>query len=479
MALATERRTLARIAWLVPCAAILLADCAALASPEPARPQDSRHYIVPIESEFSQLPGSRPTYRWVGVLDGAAYRIEVPQSGWNGSLVMWTHGYLGDVPNLRVQDPLMRAHLIEQGYAWAASSYSKNGYDVRAGIEDTNHLALAFVELARTRNATLPAPRQYLIAGASMGGHIAAAAVERETLADAHHTVHYAGALPMCGVLGDTELQNYFAAYHLAAMQLAGRPAQAFPIPDWNALKATIQASLWADFPVQLTGPGERLKGIYMNLSGGARPFFAEGYADPSLEKNLWSVGGRDGTFDGVLNGSTVDTRRIVYRFGAAPGPLSSEELAFNAAIVRAAPQPDANRRRRDGLRWVPEVQGDFNVPVLTLHTLGDIYVPIVMEQIYRTRAQAHHRDRLLVQRVIRDVGHCAFTEAEADEAFDDLTAWVAGGPRPQGDDVLAPAALAAPNAGCRFTRNRSGPYDYTDPKQRAQMQAHYPRCPS
>jgi hypothetical protein len=216
-----------------------------------------------------------------------------------------------------------------------------------------------------------------------------------------------------------------------------------------------------------------------MNLSGGARPFFAEGYADPSLQENLWSVGGRDGTFDGVLNGSAVDTRRIVYRFGAEPGPTSNEELAFNAGIVRAVPKPDANRRRRDGLRWVPQVQGDFNVPVLTLHTLGDIYVPIVMEQIYSARAQRHHRDGLLVQRVIRDVGHCAFTEAEADEAFDDLTSWVAGGPRPRGDDVLAPATLAAPTAGCRFTRNRSGAFDYTDPKQRAQWQAHYPPCPS
>ena len=473
----SRRRTLAEIAWLVPCAALLLTDCSALGDAEPDRPQDSRQYIAPLEAEFSPLPGAPPTYRWVGVLDGAAYRIEVPQSGWNGSLVMWTHGYLGNVPNLRVQDPLMRQHLIERGYAWAASSYSKNGYDVRAGIEDTNQLALAFAALARARQVNLAAPKQYLIAGISMGGHIAAAAVERETLADEHHKVRYAGALPMCGVLGDTQLQNYFAAYHLAAMQLAGTPAQAFPLQDWTALKSTIQASLWKDFPARTTEQGERLKGLAMNLSGGARPFFAEGYADPSLQKSLWSVGARDGTFDGVLNGSAVDTRRIVYRFGEEPGPLSTEERAFNASIVRAVPKPDANRRRRDGLRWVPEVQGDFRVPVLTLHTLGDIYVPIVMEQIYRARAREHRRDRLLVQRVIRDVEHCAFTEAEADEAFDDLTAWVAGGPRPQGDDVLAPAMLAAPTAGCRFTRNRSSPYDYTDPRQRAQMQSHYPPC--
>jgi hypothetical protein len=101
------------------------------------------------------------------------------------------------------------------------------------------------------------------------------------------------------------------------------------------------------------------------------------------------------------------------------------------------------------------------------------------MEQIYRTRAQAHHRDGLLVQRLIRDTGHCGFTEAEGDEAFDDLTSWVAGGPKPPGDDVLAPAELAAPTAGCRFTRNRASPEDRTDIAQRALLQAHYPPCPA
>jgi hypothetical protein len=450
-----------------------------VAGAEPPRPQDSRHYNAPIEQEFSALPEAPSTYRWVGVLDGAAYRIEVPQSGWNGTLVMWAHGYLGDIPDLRVSPPFIRRHLIERGYAWAASSYSKNGYDVRAAVEDTNHLALSFVAIARNRHVRLSMPKRFLIAGVSMGGHIAGAAVERETLADAHYKVRYAGALPMCGVMGDTELQSYFAAYHLAAMQVAGMPAPAFPISDWRDVQAAAQAALWTRFPSQTSELGERLKRIAMNLSGGARPFFEEGFADASLQDALWSTGVRDGTVGGVLNGSIADTRKIEYRFGTAPGPLTDEEQAFNAAIVRAMPDPDANRRRHDGLRWVPVLQGDFTVPVLTLHTLGDVYVPVLMEQIYRTRAQAHHRSGLLVQRLIRDIGHCGFTEAEADEAFDDLTSWVAGGPSPPGDDVLMPAELAAPTAGCRFTRNRSSPQDRTDMAQRALLQAHYPPCPA
>lgn len=55
---------------------------------------------------------------------------------------------------------------------------------------------------------------------------------------------------------------------------------------------------------------------------------------------------------------------------------------------------PDANRLRRDGLRWIPAVNGDFNVLVLSIHTLGSIYV----QQSYAKRALSKS-SKLLVQR--------------------------------------------------------------------------------
>ena len=48
--------------------------------------------------------------------------------------------------------------LIQQGYAWAASSYSKNYYDVRAGVEDTNKLALNFNAITTAAGRTLANP---------------------------------------------------------------------------------------------------------------------------------------------------------------------------------------------------------------------------------------------------------------------------------------------------------------------------------
>jgi hypothetical protein len=64
--------------------------------------------------------------------------------------------------------------------------------------------------------------------------------------------------------------------------------------------------------------------------------------------------------------------------------------------------------------------------------------VPLSLEQAYRQRTIAAGTERLLVQRVVRAPSHCAFDGATQEQAFDDLVAWIEGGSRPEGDDVLA-----------------------------------------
>ena len=54
-------------------------------------------------------------------------------------------------------------------------------------------------------------------------------------IATAINKVKYAGAVPMCSVLGDTELFNYFAGYQVAAQKLAGVPLTKFPATDFEA----------------------------------------------------------------------------------------------------------------------------------------------------------------------------------------------------------------------------------------------------
>ncbi len=476
----TSRRTFAFAA--VPLAALtLLAACGGSDDtplPEETRPQDARTFTPVVETTFNALAGAAATDRWTGVLNGAAYRIEVPTTGWNGKLVMWAHGYAGTGPNLTVGTPIMRRYLLANGYAWAASSYSKNNYDVKVGVEDTNALALKFASIAAANGRVLAAPTKIFITGISMGGHITAAAIDAEATATAVNKVKYSGAVPMCGVLGDNELFNYFAGYQVAAQQLAGLPISSFPVADFATIAPAVQAALWSTYPTVSNAQGDKLKNVVMNLSGGARPFYAEGWANAGNQGNIWASLGGDGTISGILNKNILDTRSLTYKIDASSTSMTALDTAFNNAAFKIAPTADANRLRTDGMRWIPLTNADIGIPVVSIHTLGDLFVPFKMEQVYYDRAKAKGTDKWLVQRAIRDVGHCAFTAAEAAAAFDAMVQWEAGGPKPAGDDVKTAATVASPTYGCTFTNNTPSAEDYTPPATRAAFQANYPACP-
>lgn len=444
-------------------------------APEAQRPQDTRTFAVTEASlPFTALAGAPETDRWWGTLESSGYRIEVPRN-WNGKLVMYAHGYAGTGPGLSVSNPAIRRYLIEQGYAWAASSYSRNYYDVRAGVEDTNALALAFNRIAAANSRPLAAPSRIYITGVSMGGHVTAAAIDEEARAYAKHKVSYHGAVPMCGVLGDTELYDFFAAYQAAAMQLAGVPATSWPVTDWAAIQPTVKSALFTTFPSATTAQGDKLKTIVQNLTGGQRPMFDVGFAGPYTD-TVWGTFGRDGKMLGILNEDVVSTKNFVYQLDNSPA-LSAEETAFNNTIYRVQATPDANRLRTDGLRWVPKTNARFNIPVVTIHTLGDMYVPFSMEQIFKKRADAEGTSGMLVQRAIRGVSHCDFTINEQVKAFQDMVTWESGGAKPQGDDVLDASTVADPKYGCKFTDNTltvDEPASSSIARSRAQLAAAY-----
>jgi hypothetical protein len=441
-------------------------------APEETRAQDARKSFVPAEpnaTTFAALalaagdtvdPAS--TSRWAGVLGGAAYRVEVP-ANWNGKLVMYAHGYAGTGNALVVNNPQIRRYLIANGYAWAASSYSKNYYDVRVGVEDTNALALAFPKIAADNGRLLALPTRTYITGVSMGGHITAAAIEDEAYANANNRVRYNGAVPMCGVLGDTELFDYFAGAQVTAQSLAGVPNQ--PFTQWTAVQAQVTAALFTQFPtapVATTTLGNRYKSVLKNLTGGERPLFELGLAYGGSFSAAWGVFGGDGTVNGILNKPGLDTRRFVYTIDNDAGATAT----LNATAQKLTADPDANRLRRDGLRWIPVTSGEFRIPVVTLHTLGDLYVPFSMEQIYQKRVAAKGNSQWLVQRAIRGATHCDFTVAEQAEAFDAMVKWERDGVKPSGDDVVTPATVAQPTYGCTFTRNTFGPEDTSSTQQ-------------
>jgi hypothetical protein len=96
-------------------------------------------------------------------------------------------------------------------------------------------------------------------------------------------------------------------------------------------------------------------------------------------------------------------------------------------------------------------------MPFLSLHNLGDLFVPFHNQIVYAEKVAEERRSHLLVQRAIRGVGHCDFTGVELATAFSELAAWVEHGIKPEGDDVLDPAVVAGADYGCRFTDLASG----------------------
>ena len=97
-------------------------------------------------------------------------------------------------------------------------------------------------------------------------------------------------------------------------------------------------------------------------------------------------------------------------------------------------------------------ITGDIRVPVLTLHNLGDLFVPVHNEIEYARRVADRGNSDLLVQRAIRGVNHCGFTPTELVTAFAELVAWVEFGLKPAGDNWLDPTEVADSEFGCTFT---------------------------
>lgn len=426
---------------------------------EQVREHDSRVFQVQENADlaFTALTGA--TAYW-GVYEGiqgpASYTAEFPQN-WNGGVIMYTHGFRGqgrtvtrEVPNLA-----FRNTALALGYAWAASSYSANFYDVRAAIEDTNRLALELTDyLERDWSVGYSNPGQYLIAGVSMGGHTAAAAVEHETLETARYPVAYEGALPLCQA--EQNQFQWLGDYNRVVRELGGfghRPYADYPDYVGEALFNLFEFDGGVPTFVPKNESGQRLKDIAMNLTGGARPIFDQGFQSPVWHGAVLGTGGADGTVTGILANEIYDNTDRIYRWTDGQR-FTGQERAFTAKVGRFQADEGGNPVRDDSVRWLPLVQGDFDVPVLTMHTLGDFFVPFVHQQLYREAAETHGSEDMLVQRAIRDPNHCGFSGTEFSTALVDLVTWVNFGIKPGGDEVLDPAIVADEQYGCAYTND-------------------------
>src|SRR5262249_12882368 len=139
------------------------------------------------------------------------------------------------------------------------------------------------------------------------------------------------------------------------------------------------------------------------------------------------------------------------YTFSDQPLFKLPQEIALNRAVLRV---PVTATSSADFLSpaELPAIHGDPGIPVLSVHGIGDLFVPFSMDQQYDAMMVAHGQGGLFAGRAIREVTHCGYTTSELSSAFSALVSWIDTGKRPAADNILDPMAVASPLFGCRFT---------------------------
>ncbi len=375
---------------------------------------------------FTPLPNARAI---TGEYACSGYRFEVPNN-WNGDLVVYAHGFrAGTSPKVTVTDLPVREEAIQQGFAWAASTYRQNGYNPLDGIEDTRIMIEQFKQ-------KVGAPKQIFIYGSSMGGHVVVGSLEK-------YPEVYAGGVAECGAVGGAAQIDYLVAVNTLADYLAGTDMFASDNKGLKKQLELVQSGIYtalgsppdyefdetalvgANDPapqVNLTEKGKAFRNSMIYLGGGPRPFAQEGFA-AAYEISLAASRAIYAIFPNLLAVGTNNdfTYRVDPEFGATPEQL-------NAGVRRITADP-AQRAKY-------AFTGNLKVPLLTIHDTGDGFVPIYNEQVYKRLVDGAGNSDKLVQRAVRRFLHCDFSIIERNRAFNDLIAWVKQGTKPAGEDL-------------------------------------------
>jgi pimeloyl-ACP methyl ester carboxylesterase len=332
-----------------------------------------------------------------GALESGALSLICFPDSWNGTLVIYAHGYVEPSAPVALPDDEVGGVSISDavtgfGYAYATTSYRDNGLVVLPAIEDVIQL----VEAVRAR--VKPDPTRTLLVGFSEGGLVAALTLER-------HPDMIDGALAACGPIGDFTRQiDYFGDarvlfdYYFPGV-LPGTPVDIPPQlrSGWTSTyePAVIEA---------LTGDPARA----------AELAAVAGIPVPD------AVAAAAGTIAQVLWYNVFATDDAQERLGGNPYPNvgrqysgSSDDAALNAGVDRYEPITLA----RAALGQY-DAGGDLPGPVVTLHTTGDPEVPFFHEALYRAKVEAQGRLDRLEQRSVDRLGHCTFTAPELFDAF-------------------------------------------------------------
>ena len=129
---------------------------------------------------------------------GALYRLVRP-TNWNGSLILYAHGFVSSSAPVAIpaDGDQIASLVVPQGFAIAYSSFSENGWAVKDGVQRTQLLLGVFT-------AKFGAPSHVYIGGGSMGSLVAIKLVEE-------HPAWFDGMLAACPVTGAQQQADYQA----------------------------------------------------------------------------------------------------------------------------------------------------------------------------------------------------------------------------------------------------------------------------
>ena len=372
------------------------------------------------------------TYMKTGNIGGANYLFEVP-SNWNGTLVLYSHGYVpvgSPLTPLDAGDTLTEGALLQQGYALAGSSYSQNGWALQQAFHDQ----VALLDFFTT---TCGPPTRTIAWGHSLGGIITAGLIQL-------NPDRFAGALPMCGVLAggvgtwNQALDGAYAFNVLLARNALSIVHITDPTGAFNQAEAILASA-------QKTAQGRARIALAAALSdtpGWFDPASPEpaskGFTAQEQNQFLWEsqvdfafaffaraelearAGGNPSWNTGVnyrpqLEHS-IDHSEIEALYKQAGLSLDGDLKTLDAT-PRIAADPGAVQYLSRYIIF----NGDVNMPVLTMHTTGDGLVVNQDEQAYASVVRAAGNNPLLREIFVHRAGHCSFTPAETLTAFQTL----------------------------------------------------------
>jgi pimeloyl-ACP methyl ester carboxylesterase len=334
-----------------------------------------------------------------GVLPhGAGSLICVPTAEWNGELVVFAPGYTPpQLPlnfyYLNTPDGVSVPLLVQSlGYAFATTTFRKNGLAVLEGADDIRNLVAAFPV------ATQLTPTRVHVAGVSEGGLVATLLAERSPEL-------FSSAWAGCAPIGSFRQQvNYLGDFralfdYYFPNVLPGSPVEMSPLA----------AALWTSTYVPaiqnafLANPAKALE--LMRVSRVAYdPTNLATVIQSAIAVLAYNVLGLNDAK--ITLGGNPYGNRFRWYFG------SSNDLRLNLRVKRYDADPVAV-----AAMGAYETNGDLSLPLVTLHTTADEVAPFAHELLYLPKVDRTARGRFVPIPIAR-YGHCNFTATEIGLSF-------------------------------------------------------------